>query len=128
MTRAELQLAVPTCCHCSTAAIDHISDVVKMNATGSILENLQLHRTKCTALLNSVISPSLRDELISDMKGKKFSLMVDESTDVATEKLLAVRSRYFSEKIGEIKAAFLGLYPVVQATGEALFLTLTECL
>lgn len=128
LKRAELQLAVATCCHCSTAAIDHIIDVVKMNATGSILENLQLHRTKCTALLNSVISPSLRDELISDMKGKKFSLIVDEGTDVATEKLLAVCARYFSEKAGEIKTAFLGLYPVVRATGEALFRALTECL
>lgn len=128
LKRAELQLAVATCCHCSTAAIDHLSEVIKINGTGSTLENLRLHRTKCTALINSVVSPSLRDELISDMKGKKFSLMVDESTDVAVEKLLAVCARYFSEKSGEILTAFLGLYPVVQATGEALFLALTECL
>lgn len=30
--------------------------------------------------------------------------------------------------MGEILTVFLGLYPVVQATGEALFLALTECL
>lgn len=99
-----------------------------MNGTGSVLENLKLHRTKCTALLNWVVSPSLRDEPISDTKGKKFSLMVGESTDVACEKLLAGCARYFSEKSGEITTAFLGLHAVVQATGEALFLALIECL
>lgn len=77
--------------------------------------------TKCTASLNSVVSPSLRDELVSDMKGKTFSLMVDESTDVGVEKLLAVCARYFSEKSSKIKTTFLGLYLVVQATGKPFF-------
>lgn len=51
--------------------------------------------------------------------------MVEESTDVAAEKLLAVCARYFSEKSGEIKTAFLGLFTVVQATRERLFLALS---
>lgn len=50
--------------------------------------------------------------------------MVDESTDVAVEKLVAVCIQYFSEKSREILTAFLGFYPAVQALSEAL----TECL
>lgn len=55
--RAELQVAMTTCCHCSTTAIDHLSDVIKMNGTGSTLEKLPLHHMKCTALINSVVFP-----------------------------------------------------------------------
>lgn len=50
--------------------------------------------------------------------------MVDESTDLAVEKLVAVCIQYFSEKSGEILTAFLGFYPAVQGLSEAL----TECL
>ncbi|KAG0445007.1 hypothetical protein HPB47_004919 [Ixodes persulcatus] len=65
---------------------------------------------------------------MTDIKGKKFSLMLDETTDVTVEKLLAICTRYFSEKSGEVVTPFLGLYPVVHATGEALFQIVRGCL
>lgn len=117
LKRIELELALATCCHCPTLAIDHLGEVIKKNGKGSTLEHLRLHRTKCTALINSVLSPSLM-----------FSPMLDETTDVTVEKLLAIRTRYFSEKSGEVVTPFLGLYPVVHATGEALFQIVRGCL
>lgn len=119
--RAELELALATCCHCSIQAIDHFGEVIKKNGTGSTLENLRLHRTKCTALIHSVLSPAIQDEVITDIRGKKFSLLIDESTDVSVDKMLAICARYFSDKSCKIETVFLGLYPVIQATGEALF-------
>lgn len=68
--RAELELAVTMCCHCSIQTIDHLGEIVKRNGKGSTLENIRLHRTKCTTLISSVLSPSLKAELKNDIKGK----------------------------------------------------------
>ena len=49
--QAELQLAVATCCHNSIASIDHFGEIIKKLGKGSSLENIRLHRTKCSILL-----------------------------------------------------------------------------
>ncbi|XP_068239267.1 SCAN domain-containing protein 3-like [Palaemon carinicauda] len=121
LKRAELELALITCCHCSIRTTDHMGEIIKRNGKGSVLEHLRLHRTKCTHIITSVISPSFKAELKKGVQGKKFSLLVDETTDISVEKLLAICIRYFDEDCGKILTAFLGLYPIVHATGEALF-------
>ena len=126
--RAELELAVTMCCHCSIQTIDHLGKVIKKNGKGSTLENIRLHRTKCTTLISSVLSPSLKAELKNYIKGKRFSIMLDETTDITLEKLLAICVRYYRENTEKIMTAFLGLYPIVQATGEALFQTVKDSL
>lgn len=54
--------------------------------------------------------------------------MLDETTDISVGKLLAICVRYYSEKSENIMTAFLGLYPVVQATGVALFQAVKDSL
>lgn len=65
---------------------------------------------------------------MAHIKGKVFSPMLDETTDVTLEKLLAICTRYFSEKSSEVATAFLGLYPVIHATGYALLQIVSDCL
>jgi hypothetical protein len=55
------------------------------------------------------------------MKDKFFSLLVDESTDVSSDKHVAFAGRYFSIESGHIETVYLGLAPMVQTTDEALF-------
>ena len=91
LKKAELQLAVVVCCHSSIATIDHLSEVIKNNSAGSRLENMRLHRTKCSMLISNVISPSLEEDLRKKVnEAEKYCLMVDESTDVSSEKHLCV--------------------------------------
>lgn len=54
--------------------------------------------------------------------------MLDETTDVSVEKLFTICARYFSEKCSKIVTVFLGLYPVIHATGEVLFKIFKNCL
>ena len=70
--KAELQLAVATCCHNSISSIDHFGEIIKKIGKGSALENTRLHRTKCSVLIKSVISPSLKENLMTKIKGKYF--------------------------------------------------------
>jgi len=59
---------------------------------------LQLGRTKCTKLITRVLSPGFRKLLLEDLDNGKFSLLIDESTDVSTLPMLCLVIRYVSMK------------------------------
>lgn len=110
LKRAELQLAVGITCHCPVIAVDHLSEIIKRNGVGSTLENWKLHRTKCSKLITQVISPALEEDLLSKTEtAKYFCLLVDESTDVASDKSLCICIRFYDEENAEIGTYCLGL-------------------
>ena len=53
--------------------------------------------------------------------------MIDESTDVACLKYLCVAVMFYSKVEKEIVTAFVGLIPVVSATGKDLFDAMKAC-
>ncbi|XP_068225886.1 protein FAM200C-like [Palaemon carinicauda] len=126
--RVEIELAVSFAYHCTIASVDHVGEVIKRNGKGSILENIQIHRTKCSKIISKVVSPALFQEFKDDVQGKKFCVLIDESTDVATDKHLCIVIRYYSESKSTIVTEFGGLAPVVGATGHELFVTLNNTL
>ena len=109
-------------------AIDHLGEVIKRNRTGSNVGEINLHRTKYSRLINFVVASSLKEELKHDLKGKKYSILLDESTDRSSAKHLCVCIRYFSETKNVIESALLGLMPVVSTRGQYLFAELRKCL
>ncbi|PSN52526.1 hypothetical protein C0J52_14324 [Blattella germanica] len=52
--------------------------------------DLRLKITKCKALILNVLAPHFVDRILNDIGDKKFSIIIDESTDIAVSKLLAV--------------------------------------
>ena len=124
----ELQIAVAVTCHSSINAVDHLGEIVVQHGKGSKLEQLKLHRTKCSLLITEVLSPALYEGLCADMVGQKYCVIVDESTDVSCDKHLAVCVRYYSKLEKRIVTAFLSLIPVAKATCKDLFEALSRCL
>ena len=104
---AELELATAVCCHSSLLCVDHLGEIIKRNGKGSTVSAINLHRTKFSRLVDAVIAPSMKADLKKDVQGKKYSILLDESTDVSTAK---------------------HLIPVVRTTGESLFSALKSCL
>ena len=125
---AEIELAVTMACHSSILATDHLGEIIARNAAGSKLANIKIHRTKCTKILTNIVSPAIKEELIADVKGKKFSLIVDETTDVSTAKQLCVIIRYYSSVEKKIVTAFVDLVTVVHACADDLFDAIRNCL
>ena len=80
---------------------------MQRNGGGSIIGKMKLHRQKCTKIITNVVVPSLKEELIESMKDKKSSVLVDESTDISTEKHMAVILRYFDEAESQIATVIL---------------------
>ena len=73
--------------------------------------------------MKNVISPFLKD-LITDWKNQKFSIIVDESTDISAYKHLCILEWYFSKKLQSVATRFLGIVPVPEATGEMILMPL----
>lgn len=66
-------------------------------------------------------SSILTTQINQDVGNSQFSIIVDESTDVSTEKLLVIIIKYYSQKRNDVIAQFLTFISVVHATAEILF-------
>ena len=125
---AEIKLAVVMSCHSAILTIDHLGEVILQNGNGSKLEKIKLHRRKCTRIVTKVVAQAMKEDLAADVKGKNFSIIVDESTDVTTTKFLSVIVRYHSDKERRIVSAFVDLIPLVEASGKDLFKAMNDCI
>ena len=82
------------------------------------MEHIQLHRSKCSCLIRNIILPALKTDLIDGFQNKKYAIILDESTDISTQKDLCMLLRFVSDKRNEIVIGFIALIPVPEATGE----------
>jgi hypothetical protein len=77
-------------CHCAIRAVDHLGEIMAAHGHGSMLQQIKLHRSKCAWLIKNIISPALKTDLIVDFQNKKYAIILDESTDISTQKHLCM--------------------------------------
>ena len=58
-------------------------------------------------MIKNVVSVALFEELLDDLRDAKYSLLLDESTDVSVTKHLCICVKYFSKKEHTILIVFL---------------------
>lgn len=75
------------------ASVNHLCDLLNEVGKKSQLEDLKMHRTKCSALIKHVITPSMLEKLTHNVL---YSLIIDESTDILVCKYMAVCIRYYN--------------------------------
>lgn len=96
---------------------DHLTELIKSICLSGMQPSqvckMSCDRTKCTGIVINVIG-----KFISELKVKKCSLIVNESTDISSEKHLDLVVRYNNNKI---KDEFLGLILVESATAQNLY-------
>jgi len=99
--------------HATIRSIDHLGEILNEhfvasqdedgkstctcvhNTRSKSADRLALHRTKCAAIIVNVIMPCIVDELKKEIGTNYYSIIVDESTDVGTVKVMAYCIRYF---------------------------------
>lgn len=81
-----IAVALFTCQHTSNNSVDHLTELCKSNFENA--GKIRLHRTKCTNIIKNILAPHFISELRSDISDSKFSILIDESTDVGVIKLL----------------------------------------
>jgi len=97
---AEIKLAAFIAEHnISIQTADHLIPLLKNIFTDSkIALDLSLNRNKCKNIITQVIAKRENEEIISDLQTCKFSILIDESTDITDSKNMCVLVRYVSPK------------------------------
>lgn len=63
-------------------------------------------RTKCKALVKNVIGQSFKEEIIEKLKVNKFSVLIDESTDISSTKTMCIVTRFFDSSLNKVVSVF----------------------
>lgn len=97
MSVAEGTVALFVAEHCSIVTANHLSGVIKKSFSDSITaRGYRMKRTKCASLLKYVLYPHFKSDLAADVGEGKFSIIIDESTDISVTKFLSVAIIYYS--------------------------------
>lgn len=102
--RAELKMVgTLTTNHLAFRLVDDLIPVLKSCLPDSdILKDVNLHRTKATALVKNVLGPSFSEELYNKLQKPVFSIIIDETTDVSTTKQIAFTTIYYNDETSRI--------------------------
>ncbi|KAI8117631.1 Zinc finger protein 862 [Lucilia cuprina] len=118
--KAQARLSLYVAVHSSFLSVNHLGEVCNSEFADSKSSQFQLHRTKCSNIINNVLAPHFIDDLLKDIKDEYFSLILDEGTDISVEKLLGVVIRYYSSSKKQFVTTFLGLIDLVEGNADAL--------
>lgn len=89
---------------------DHLVLLIKDILPDSQIANkMQMARTKCTGVIKNVLGQCCFNELTEELKERRFSVLIDESTDIGAVKNMCVCVRYFSSKLKRITTRFFSL-------------------
>ncbi|XP_076064370.1 zinc finger protein 862-like [Oratosquilla oratoria] len=117
----------------SFSIIDHMVELMKvMFPDSAIAQGIHMHKTKCTETMKSLANV-ITEDLVKKLRIYKFSIIIDETTDVSCTKTCAVLVRYFdltSHKINSCFFSLINLYSSssVGSTVENLYEKLMETL
>ena len=73
------------------------------------VSKLQMHRTKWTIIIKNVLSPHFQDDLLHGIGKGNYSLLLDESNDIAVHKRLGIAIIYFSQYQKRASSTYLNV-------------------
>ena len=117
--RAEIKLAAFFAEHNVAFSIaDHLVPLLKdIFIDPEVAQNLTLGRTKCIQIVKNIISQREDEKLVSILQTCKFSILIDESTDITDKKFMCLLVKYVSPIDKKVKTQLL----------ELLLLDATDC-
>lgn len=119
--KAEGDLSLFVAAHTSFLTVDHLSELCKHCFCDSkSATNIKLHRSKCKSIIVNILAPHFTDNLRSDIGDGKYSILIDESTDIAVIKLLGVTIRYFSPEMKKFVSTYLGLLEIEAGSAQCI--------
>lgn len=118
---AELKIAAFIAEHCSLLTVDHLINILpQLDPSSDALKNLKLHRTKCSMLIKNVLGPSMLEALIEEIGDFPYSIIIDESTDLSTQKVLCIMVRFFSHKTRQIVTTFYRIIKIIECDAKSV--------
>ena len=107
--------------HLPFQAMDHLSDLVTdIFPDSEIAAQFHSKHTKTRAIVKHVLADHFRGGLYEQLRKTLFSIIIDETTDISSEKLLAIVVRFFCTKERRVKRQFLKLLEVAESDAATL--------
>lgn len=104
---------------------DHLSKFIASVCPDSdVAKHINCSRTKATYITNECLSVEQLKVVSSILKNSKFSLIIDETTDISTQKSLALVVRYYDELLKKVRDSFFGLIKLESCNAESIFLAI----
>ncbi|XP_070511914.1 protein FAM200C-like [Cardiocondyla obscurior] len=109
--RAEIKLAAFFAEHNTAfSTADHLIPLLKdICLESKVIQNLKLGRNKCNEIVKHIIAKREVEKLINNLQFCKFSILIDESTDISDSKLMCVLAKYVSPNNGQVITQLLEL-------------------
>lgn len=111
--------------------VDHMVPLIKSICSDpQVVQDLTLSRKKCTQIIKNVIGKRETEKTIKNLKCQKFSILLDESTTIANDKILCILVKYVSP---DDKKCITELLELVQldakdCSAEKLYSAFEHCL
>ncbi|XP_011884095.1 PREDICTED: uncharacterized protein LOC105571237 [Vollenhovia emeryi] len=109
--RAEIKLATFFAEHnIAFTNVDHLIPLIKdICIEPEVVQDLSLGRLKCTNIVKDIVAKRETEKLVEILKGRKFSVLIDESTDITDNKLMCILVQYVSPFDKRVKTQLLEL-------------------
>ena len=100
---------------------DFIALLKSMFPLNNTLKNVTLGKQKATNVIRQVIGFDYLQEAVSALRERKFSVIIDETTDMSTLKQLAVLVTYFDMEAFSSKYYLLDMVEVADGTADGIY-------
>lgn len=111
--------------------VDHLVMVMKrIDPNSKIFSEMELHRKKCTALVKNVLAKVEINDLTMILRESVFSILIDESTDIATQKIICCVVQYVDPRNTILQCRLFELLHIngADGTAEKIYSVFKECL
>lgn len=93
-----------------------------------IARYLKCSRTKFTSVTNTILRDEGIEDVAKDLRKCKFSVIIDETTDISTKKCLAIVVRYFDQVSNRVRDRFFSLIELQSCDAATIYSTLIDLL
>ncbi|XP_050710711.1 zinc finger protein 862-like [Eriocheir sinensis] len=109
------------------SVMDHLPGfIANVCPDSKIASAVKCGRTKASAILGNVMGDAFLSEIVARLKDTKFSLIIDESTDLSTQKHLVLIARFYDLEVQKTCDHFLSLLEVTDCTAQGIFSSIVQ--
>lgn len=128
---AEIKLATFYAKHnIALQTIDHLVPLLKdICSDPQVVKDLTLSQTKCAQIIKNVVAKAEDENTVENLKHQKFPVLLDESTNITSDKMLCILVKYVSPKTKKCITELLELIQLdaTDCSAEKLFLAFENC-
>ena len=107
---------------------NHLTSLVgEVCPDSKIASKMRVNCTKMAGAVNT-IADVMHADLVKKLKAGWWSLILDESADISVKEQVSVSARLFDDGSSKVRTLSLGVIPIVSATAENIFKTISDLL